>query len=310
MRHVSFHNKSTTVRLITESPSGKQAKRKRPSVPRWVRGGVGAIQTFAPELVGEGAARLFFRTQRLPERREDALVMARGAKLSVPFEGEELRAWSWGTGPTVVLSHGWNGRASQLAPFVAPLGELGLRVVAFDHVGHGESSGSASNIAQMARATAAVVEASGGASGLVAHSLGAAAATLAASEGLEVDRIVLVSPPIAPEPWFDELVRQLGLDAPAAAIAKRRVEERVGRRMADLYGPDLARGLSTPALIVHDRDDREVPIACGELLHHAWRGSRLLVTAGLGHRRILASSDVHGSVGRFITGDEPTIPIR
>src|SRR5918999_654246 len=43
-----------------------------------------------------------------------------------------LAAWTWGDGPLVLLAHGWNGDAAQLAGFVPPLLEAGFGVVAFD----------------------------------------------------------------------------------------------------------------------------------------------------------------------------------
>ena len=293
-------NKSTTVRSGSRAPAppDRRKRARGPVVPAWLRGGVGALQSLSPSLAARAATRLFFRTTRLRERPRDAEVMATGTPFVVPFEGERLSAWSWGSGPTVLLAHGWNGRASQLAPFVEPLVSSGLRVVAFDHVGHGASSGSETTIVQMARAIRAVAEASG-ATGIIAHSLGAASATVALSDGLRVDRVVLVAPPITPEPWFEGFARLIGLDAPTAAATRARIEATAGRPMSALYAPDLAKDLRVPALIVHDRDDREVPVAAGETLHRAWPGSRLLLTSGHGHRRILSVSGVHEAVRRF-----------
>lgn len=297
-------NKSTIVRSVirmTASPEAPPVRGGAPVLPPWLRGGVGALSAVSPQLAARAAATLFFRTRRRPERAGEREVMVRGARFSVPFEGEVLRARSWGAGPTVLLAHGWNGRASQLAPFVDPLVSAGLRVVAFDHVGHGESTGAATTIVQMARATRAVTDASGGATAIVAHSLGAASATLALSEGLWVDRVVLIAPPIMPEPWFDGFARLLGLDGPTASATKRRIEAHVGRPMSSLRGPDIASDLTVPALIVHDRDDREVPITAAEALHAAWPSSRMLVTAGHGHRRILRVPGVHEATRRYLT---------
>ncbi|HEY8430986.1 MAG TPA: alpha/beta fold hydrolase, partial [Sandaracinaceae bacterium] len=201
---------------------------------------------------------------------------------------------------TILLVHGWNGRAAQLAPFVDPLVASGFRVVAFDHVGHGDSTGSSTTIAQMAEAIAAVSRASGGTEGLVAHSLGAGASVLAMHDGLPIRRAVLIAPPLTPDPWFAHFGRMLGLDERASAYARAEVERRVGRRFDELHVPTLASVLRQPALIIHDRDDREVPIGAGEALSYAWRGSRFLVTAGLGHKRILKAPGVLESVRRFL----------
>ncbi len=66
----------------------------------------------------------------------------------------------------------------------------------------------------------------------------------------------------------------------------------------------LAPSLHTALLIVHDRSDREVPLADGEELARAWPEAQLIVTEGLGHRRVLSSPDTVEMVADFI-GDAP-----
>jgi hypothetical protein len=40
-------------------------------------------------------------------------------------------------------------------------------------------------------------------------------------------------------------------------------------------------------LVLHDRDDKEVPLRAGREIARAWPGAELFVTNGLGHQRIL-----------------------
>ena len=48
--------------------------------------------------------------------------------------------------------------------------------------------------------------------------------------------------------------------------------------------------------MIHDQDDREVPLPHGERLAAAWPGARLVTTTGLGHRRILRDPAVLDAV--------------
>ena len=57
-----------------------------------------------------------------------------------------------------------------------------------------------------------------------------------------------------------------------------------------------------PALVVHDRGDREVPFEHGETLARSWPGARLMVTEGLGHRRILRDPEVVRAVVEAVSG--------
>jgi pimeloyl-ACP methyl ester carboxylesterase len=45
--------------------------------------------------------------------------------------------------------------------------------------------------------------------------------------------------------------------------------------------------MTAPVLIVHDRDDSDVPYTHGEEIAAAWPGAELLTTNGLGHRAVL-----------------------
>jgi pimeloyl-ACP methyl ester carboxylesterase len=216
-----------------------------------------------------------------------------------------VAAWSWGSGPVVYLVHGWGGRAEQLGAFVVPLVARGLRVIAMDGPGHGESSGRRTSGVEIGRALADVAAQHGPARGVIAHSLGAAAATFAVREGLRVERLAFVGPPADPLTWVARFGRQLGLGAAVMAEMRRYSERRIQARWDDLPLVPL-RGLPNPPplLVVHDRDDREVRSADGAAVAAAWPGARLLETEGLGHRRVLRDPAVVGTVAAFLAGDE------
>jgi pimeloyl-ACP methyl ester carboxylesterase len=61
------------------------------------------------------------------------------------------------------------------------------------------------------------------------------------------------------------------------------------------------RGLSVPALVIHDADDVSVPWQQGEMIAAAWPGARFMKTQGLGHGRILRNRDVVEAAVTFIS---------
>ena len=64
--------------------------------------------------------------------------------------------------------------------------------------------------------------------------------------------------------------------------------------------PPVRQALQVPALIVHDRDDREVPFHDAERLTARWPGAHFYPTEGLGHRRILKDDDVIRRAVEFV----------
>ena len=282
--------------------------------------GLRAIEPWSPELTARLAATLMFRTTRRPSPPAERALLAGGERFTVRSGGRSLAAWTFGDGPTVLLVHGWNGRGGQLGAFVPALLARGFRVVTFDAPGHGESSGHDSSILAIANAIDDVISATASLfaplQGIIGHSLGGAAITYAMSraiarprasneralrEALPARRFALVAPPIDLRDFVAGFSRAARLNDGTRHRIEGRIEEQLAISIDELYGPSLAEELRAPALIVHDEDDREVPIRCGRLLAAAWPGAELVVTRGLGHHRILRDPRVVEDVVAFVT---------
>lgn len=256
------------------------------------------LQFVSRDQAARVAERLFFtppRTRLTPEQR-DAIERARPFTLRV--DGTRIAAWTWGAGPAVYLVHGWGSRGARLAAFVAPLLAAGYRVVTFDAPGHGASDGRLSSMPQFARTLMAVVEAAGPAAGVITHSMGGSAATLAMHWGLAVPRAVFVAPVADPPAWVARFALMLGMREDTVARMKDRSERRLGLSWDALHVPTMARAMRVPLLVFHDRDDEIVPVTDGEGIARAWPGAQLVRTDGLGHKLVVrAPQVVRGAVG-------------
>jgi pimeloyl-ACP methyl ester carboxylesterase len=277
------------------------------------RAAIRSIHPLAPRRAADLAARWFVTPTRPSPRaghggnEPDAGPAADPGTPIVVSDGRlRLAAHAWGRGPLVVLVHGWNGRGMQLEAMARALAARGHRAVAFDHPAHGSSRGRTVTLPEMADAIGLVSDQLGGARALVAHSLGAAAATLALSRGLSPARAVYLAPPLHPERWIARFGRALGLPASAEEGLVAALERRAGVPVAALHPLALAPRQKTELLIVHDRGDREVPIEEGEALAQAWPGARLVVTEGLGHKRLLSSEFAVELVADFV--DDAPVP--
>ena len=263
----------------------------------------GLLARTLPEAAARLAVEVFARPRR--SRGSAAPPQVPGLTpraLRIPFEGALLHGWIFGEGPTVLLVHGWEGQAAQLAPLIGPLVARGQRVVAFDHFAHGQSPGSRSTLPQMARAVLTVGRAVGPLQAVAGHSLGGTAAALALTWGLEAARCVLFCPPMEVPPFARAVAAGLGLSDAVAA----RMLARLGREVGPLEALDLRRvapRLRAPLLLLHDEGDREVPFAHGQAVAAAWPGGHLLPLRGLGHRRLLRDPAVIQAVVEFVAPD-------
>jgi pimeloyl-ACP methyl ester carboxylesterase len=108
-----------------------------------------------------------------------------------------------------------------------------------------------------------------------------------ARAGVEAPRNVLVAPNVVIEDAVHRFSRLVGLDDTDRRALERRLAEQTGTPIEALAVEQLAAPRDGALLVIHDRDDREVPFVHGERLAAAWPHARLLETHGLGHRRIL-----------------------
>jgi pimeloyl-ACP methyl ester carboxylesterase len=72
----------------------------------------------------------------------------------------------------------------------------------------------------------------------------------------------------------------------------RRHFERKGETIDSYSSYIAARSATMPVLVIHDEDDKEVNVRCARHIHENLPNGKLMLTAGLGHRKILGNPDV------------------
>jgi pimeloyl-ACP methyl ester carboxylesterase len=267
-----------------------------------IRAGLRVLSVVAPPLAERLALEIFYRPQR--RRQAPDVPALEGHSWRVRTRAGWLAAWDYGTGPTVLLVHGWSGAAGQWSHFIGPLVRAGYNAVALDLPAHGSSEGVRTNLQECVHAildTAARVRPI---HAVVAHSFGAAATTLALGQGLAAQRAVLLAAPARDVPGYvHSFARHVGL--PPAR--ERALVARMQRRFGDLAQFDalrVAATLDVPALLFHDVDDSAIPFAEGQALSRAWPGARLTSLHGRGHNRPLKDPDVVREALAFIASPE------
>lgn len=245
------------------------------------------IGTVAPGVAARWAETLFCTPPRHEAPMADEEFVATGSRFAVKSEGQELAAWEWGAGPTVLLAHGWGSRAGRFHELAMTLVEAGFRVVAHDAPAHGRSTGRLATLPEFARALRAVANHVGGVHGVLGHSLGGAAACVAVRDGLTTRRLVIAASPADMQRYAQHFGDYLRISARTREAMRRNLEARLGARWEDLHIPTLATSILVPTLVIHDREDAEVPFSHASELARAFPHARLITTRGLGHRALL-----------------------
>ena len=265
-----------------------------------------ASALLAPDLAGAWAERLFLTPPRPKDAVLSSLDLVDAKSGLLEHKGRAIATWTWGArsreAPAVLLAHGWGGNAAQMRGFVFPLLSAGYRVVAFDQPAHGVSEGRLTGLPDFADVLARVAWQAGVVHGVIAHSLGGAAAALAIARGLPVRRAVVIGTSLDVGAYARRFARWHGMPERVREAMQAAIEERFGVRWSQLDAAKLAPRLAAPALVIHDWDDRAVPWSQGAELARHWRGAQLMTTRELGHRRILEDDAVTRAAADFIAG--------
>jgi len=277
-----------------------------PPTLRRLRLGFRLLSAISTRLAFRAAWRLFTTPRRLPLKPWETAALAGARPFAVPFGSGVLAAYEWGAaaGPTVLLVHGWEHRASFWGTFAEALAAAGYHVVAFDGPAHGASPGQRTTLPEFGAAIQAVAAVVGPVWGVVAHSFGGAATAglpVRFNDGQLLPRLVLMSVPGSTPAVFQRFAELLQLPEKVGRRLLRHAETTTGRRAESfsLTRPDHAVPAAR-ALLFHDYADETIPFAEAEAIARHWPGLDFRPTTGLGHNRIMRDAAVIGQVVEFL----------
>lgn len=285
-----------------------------PSVPpglRLMRTGLQLLLAAAPDLAFQAAWRLFRTPRRLPAKDWERAVLVDACAHRIPLaSGQMVVAYEWGAaaadGPTVLLVHGWEHRATFWRDFIPALRAAGYRVVALDAPAHGASGGRRTIMPEYARAIAATLLRVGPVRAIVAHSFGAAAVAalpVLTDHAPHFPRLVFLAAPGSIRAIAERFVGLLQLPPRVLERIATHIREAFGRDLDDFSIPRLWPHLAVGrALLLHDRHDEFVPFHEAELVAQSWPDLLFEPTTGLGHNRLLRDPAVIRRVVEFIEG--------
>jgi pimeloyl-ACP methyl ester carboxylesterase len=261
----------------------------------------------APGRTVAHAARVF--QTPLPSSRERAayaatLTSAKEARIDV--DGRSIATYVWGdpaTQPYILFVHGWSSLGLRWESWIPQLFAKGWAAVAFDQRGHGRSDGELCSLPDFVRTTTAVARHYGNPEGVVAHSLGGTAVTLALDDGWTTKRVVLIGAAADVQGATRRFARFVRLREHLRPALHEALTGYTGVLIDELHIARHAPKRSQPVLVVHDRGDPEVPVEEAAMYVELWPGATLLETNGLGHRAVADDGAVREAALDFLAGD-------
>jgi pimeloyl-ACP methyl ester carboxylesterase len=261
------------------------------------------LQAFSTKFTTLYAAKLFTTPikHKIPKRE---LAMDQNSSqhiLHVPAINKEIMVYEYGkSDKKVLLVHGWSGRGTQLVKIADALLEQGFMVYSFDAPAHGKSKGNFSIMPEFIASILEMEQKYGPFEYAIGHSLGGMSILNAIKQNLVVKKAVTIGSGDVIQDIIDDFVKKLQLKSEYGLYLKQYFETKFGGKMDDYSAYKAAQMVQIPVLVIHDQNDEDVSVNSAYHIDKHLAHSELLITEGLGHRKILGDPSVINTILKFI----------
>lgn len=253
------------------------------------------LSFLSPKLVTLFAARLFTTPMKhkIPKRELEMDSMSIQKRITVPAIEKDVVVYEYGKSTKkILLVHGWSGRGTQLVKIADELLLNGFATVSFDAPAHGKSSGKTTIMLEFIATIAYLEQEFGPFEAAVGHSLGGISLLNATKNGLGIKRLVTIGSADIIEDIIADFIQKLKLKPVVGKWLEKHFEKKYNQTMDHFSAYLSAKEITIPVLVIHDNDDDEVPVKCGIHIHKNLQNGELMITKGLGHRKILGHPEV------------------
>lgn len=272
-------------------------------VPSYIKVPAIILSRISPTLAAKFAARLFCTPFRftMPEREREMDKHSKQERLIVPEIGKEITVYHYGkSSRKVLLVHGWSGRGTQLSAIAGRLIEEGYSTISFDAPAHGKAPGKKTEMLEFIASCQFLSRKYGPFEFGIGHSLGAMALMQSVAKGARFEKLILIGSGNLVWDIMQDFTKKLGLSPVIGILMKRYFDEISGMDTQDLSAEKVAGKINIPVLVIHDTEDRDVPVTAAYAIHKNLPKGSLHITTGLGHRKILGDKGVIDKILSFI----------
>ena len=259
------------------------------------------MEKILPRFTKQRYIKLFFSPMKYPFKGVEKKAINESKIWTLRSGNKNINLYKWGNGPKKALFvHGWSGRGAQGYKFVESFLTKDYTFFAFDLPAHGHSTGKQTNIFEATAIVREITETFGSFECVIGHSFGGIVATYAMVQKLPFRKLILIGSPHSNAFIVEEFALTLGISSRFRDNLYQYVLKRWDLSFDDLSIHKMIEDLNPrDVLIVHDRNDKEVPFELTDLVTTKNGSINLVVTEGLGHKRILESIQVIDTVLEF-----------
>lgn len=236
-------------------------------------------------------------------RKNEVAILEKADKEKFKFKECEIQRYTWGGGDKkVLLVHGWEGQAGNFSDLIENLLINGYTVYSFDGPSHGYSSKGGTSLFEFSELVGVLIK-KYDIKHLVSHSFGGVATTYAlfADQDIQIDKYVLIATPDKFSERIDDVSEMIGINKKVKTLLIERLEKETNKTIETLNVSAFVKDINVKnALIIHDKNDKVIPIARAKNVHQNWAASEFEEIKGTGHFRILRTQEVIDRVINYL----------
>lgn len=272
------------------------------------------LSQISPKHSATRALKLMSTPRAYPSKPREQAILKKAEQSTIPYRSGKIALYRWGhelvkSAPTVLLVHGWEGRASNFGGIIEKLFADGWTVLAFDAPSHGGSDVQSTSMFDFTECVGNLLK-DHQVNAIIAHSFGCVATTVSLSRNrsLSLAKLVMIASPNRFEDRLQQMVDLFQLSPQTVETLRSMLQRQANYPIFDFAISDLGVQIQVPdRLLFHDMADQVSLFSWSKEIADAWAQeentvSKLVPIEGTGHNRILWDYDVINHIADFLCG--------
>ncbi len=265
---------------------------------------INALAVISPQKAAEFTFKIFCTPYSGKPVRPEPTNFQEAESITFKFEDLTIRGWHWHpkepNGKKILINHGFDSYSYRFEKYIQPLLKAGFEVFAFDAPGHGISDGKTINALYYSQCMIEFNNTYGPLYGIMAHSIGGLAASLAAAHLPKLEKLVLIAPAVETTTAINGFIKFLDLDNDIIQLLTDYIVDFSQKPITYFATSTAVQKLTVPTLWLHDTEDAICPfedvkpVQALNLPH-----IEFYITTGLGHSKIYRESKTVKTILNF-----------
>lgn len=266
------------------------------------------IGMVSPKKAASIAFDLFSTPFKSKVKRNIPPIFLKAIPVNIQLKKLIIRGFKWestqANAKKILIAHGFSSNSYKFDKYVTALRKEGFEVLAFDAPAHGNSDGKKINALIYRDTILAIEEKFGPLYGIIAHSLGGLAASLAVEllSNQEKRKLVLIAPATETKTAVDNFFKLIPSDPTIVKAFNKHIEKIAKQPISYFSVARVARTATAKILWIHDQEDNICTFNdVRPLLSEQIERLELFVTKGLGHNKIYRDHHTKDKIIHFLT---------